>query len=264
MSTFPIGIIALIIISVLIFFGLAHRVLDRMRISDKTALAILAAIAIGSFIDIPITSGRINASINVGGGLIPVGLAFYVLSKAGTGKELLRTLLATAVTAGVIYYIGTVFMSGDPGAPSFVLDPIWVYPLVGGLVAYLAGRSRRSAFITATLGVLSLDIINWVYLGVTRTPGKINIGGAGAFDSIILAGFVAVLLAEIIGESRERLQGGPASKGRPKELINSLENNEYAVKNLENNDNTVKEKTVKEKRLEDDFSIKREVGEKDE
>lgn len=249
MSRFPIGIIALIIVSVLIFFGLAHRVLDRLRITDKMALAVLAAIIIGSFIDIPITSGRINSSVNIGGGLIPVALSIYVLSRAGTGKEWIRALLATAVTAGVIYYIGSVFMEGDPGAPSYILDPIWVYPLVGGLVAYLAGRSRRSAFIAATLGVLSLDIINWVYLAVTRTPGRVSIGGAGAFDSIILAGLIAVLLAEIIGETRERLQGGPATEGRPRELLNSLENNAYAAR---------------KKTEEGDFSIKREAGEKDE
>lgn len=228
MTRFPIGIIALIVVSVLIFFGLAHRILDRLRISDKTALAVLAAIAVGSFIDIPITAGRINASINIGGGLIPIALAVYLLARAGSGKELLRALLATAVTGVAIYYIGNVLMEGDPGSPSYILDPIWIYPLVGGLLAYLAGRSRRAAFVAATLGVLSLDIVNWVYLATTRTPGTVNIGGAGAFDSIILAGLVAVLLAELIGETRERLQGGPATEGRPKELLNHLKNDEYS------------------------------------
>lgn len=228
MTRFPIGIIALIVVSVLVFFGLAHRVLDRLRISDKTALAVLAGIIVGSFIDIPISTGRVSTSINVGGGLIPIGLAIYVLTRAGSGKELIRTLLATAVTSVVIYYIGSVLMHGDPGGPTYVLDPIWVYPVIGGLVAYIAGRSRRSAFIAATLGVLMLDVINWVYLISTRTPGKVNIGGAGAFDSIILAGIIAVLLAEIIGETRERLQGGPASEGRSPELLNHLQNKEYS------------------------------------
>lgn len=235
MTRFPIGIIALIVVSVLIFFGLAHRILDRLRISDKTALAILAAIAVGSFIDIPITAGRINASINVGGGLIPIGLAIYLLARAGSGKELLRALLATALTGVVIYYVGNVLNEGDPGSPGYNIDPIWFYPLVGGLTAYLAGRSRRAAFVAATLGVLMLDIINWVYLASTRTPGTVNIGGAGAFDSIILAGLVAVMLAEFIGETRERLQGGPATEGRPQELLNNLQNDEYSEEKSEEN-----------------------------
>ncbi|PKM80076.1 MAG: hypothetical protein CVU89_15045 [Firmicutes bacterium HGW-Firmicutes-14] len=227
MPRFPLGIIALIVVSVLVYFGLAHRILDRLRISDKTALGILAAMVIGSFIDIPIAFGRVNASINVGGGLIPIGLAIYVLTKAGTSREWIRTLLATGVTAAVVFYLGSIVMSGNPGGPLDLLDPVWTYPVVGGLVAYLAGRSRRSAFIAATIGVLMLDIINWIYLVSTGTPGRILIGGAGAFDSIVLAGIIAVLLAEIIGETRERLQGGPASRGRPKELLENLENAEY-------------------------------------
>jgi len=228
MTRFPLGIIALIVVSVLVYFGLAHRILDRMRLSDKTALGILAAIIIGSFIDIPISMGRVSASVNVGGGLIPIGLAVYVLSKAGTSKEWIRALIATGTTGAVIWVLGTYVMHGDPGERYGVLDPLWMYPIVGGLVAYIAGRSRRSAFIAATLGVLSLDVINWIYLTVTGTPGRVNIGGAGAFDSIMLAGIVAVLLAEVVGETRERLQGGPATEGRPRELLENLSNDAYA------------------------------------
>lgn len=226
---FPIGIIALIIVSVLVYFGLAHRLLDRLRISDKTALAIIAAMIVGSFIDIPIAFGRVSAAINVGGGIIPVGLAIYLLARAGTTKEWARALIATGVTGGVIYFVGTYIMAGNPGERFQILDPLYVYPLVGGLVAYIAGRSRRAAFVAATLGVLMLDVINYVYLVTTGTPGRVHVGGAGAFDAIILAGLIAVLLAEIIGETRERLQGGPAREGRPKELLENLENTEYAT-----------------------------------
>ena len=251
MSRFPLGIIALIVIAVLVYFGLAHRVLDRMRLTDKAALGILAAMIVGSFIDIPISFGRVNASINVGGGLVPIGLAIYVLTRAGSAKEWIRALLATGITGIIIYYLGSVLMEGDPGSPSYIIDPIWVYPIVGGLVAYIAGRSRRSAFIAATLGVMLLDVFNWIYLASTGTPGRVSIGGAGAFDSIILAGLVAVLLAELIGETRERLQGGPATEGRPPELLKALKNDAYANKkdNIETED-------IKPNR--------REAGEKDE
>ncbi|MFZ5641146.1 MAG: DUF1614 domain-containing protein [Bacillota bacterium] len=228
MPRLPIGIIALIIVSILIYFGLAQRLLDRLRISDKTALAVIVAMIAGSFIDIPISFGRVSAAINVGGGIIPIGLAIYVLTRAGTTKEWLRALIATGVTGGVIYFVGTYIMTGNPGDTVQLLDPLYVYPIVGGLIAYIAGRSRRSAFVAATLGVLLLDVFNYIYLVTTGTPGRVHVGGAGAFDSIILAGLVAVLLAELIGETRERLQGGPASKGRPKELLKNLENAEYA------------------------------------
>ncbi|MHB9094719.1 MAG: DUF1614 domain-containing protein [Eubacteriales bacterium] len=229
MSRFPLGVIALIVVSVLVYFGLAHRVLDRMRLTDKTALGVIVSMIIGSFINVPISFGRVSASINVGGGIIPLGLAVYVLSKAGTAKEWVRAGVATVITGIVIYYIGSILMKGNPGGPFDILDPIWVYPIVGGLVAYVASRSRRSAFIAATLGVMLLDVFNWIYLEMTGTPGRVHIGGAGAFDSIVLAGFVAVLLAEVIGESRERLQGGPAVEGRSRELLENLKNENYPI-----------------------------------
>ncbi|WP_366922353.1 DUF1614 domain-containing protein [Metallumcola ferriviriculae] len=222
MAGFPIGMIALLGVSILIYFGLAHRILDRLRLTDKAALAVIAAMIIGSFIDIPLTTGAVDASINVGGGVIPVLLALYVLFRAGTTKEWVRAIGAAAATALGIWFIGSRLMTGDPGARFDVLDPLWVYPIVGGGIAYLLGRSRRASFIAATLGVLSLDVINYFWLASRGIGGTVAIGGAGAFDAIVLAGLIAVLLAEIVGESRERLQGGPATKGRPKELLQGL------------------------------------------
>ena len=222
MAGFPIGMIALLVVSVLIYFGLAQRILDRLKLTDKAALAIIAAIIIGSFIDIPITTGRVDTTINLGGGVIPILLSFYILFRAGTPKEWVRALIATGATAAAIWFIGSRLMTGDPGGRFDIIDPIYMYPIVGGAIAYLLGRSRRAAFVAATLGVLSLDFINYFYLASRGLGGTVAIGGAGAFDAIVLAGFIAVLLAEIVGEGRERLQGGPASEGRPKELLQGL------------------------------------------
>lgn len=222
MDRLPIGLIILIAVSLLIYFGLAQRLLDRMRLTDRGALAVVGALIVGSFIDIPVSRGNIEASINVGGALVPLGLAVYLLRKAGTTKEWVRALGATVVTGLVIYLAGSVLMRGDPGDRNALIDPLYIYPLVGGVTAYLAGRSRRSAFIAATLGVLSLDLGHWLWLIRTNTPGTVSLGGAGAFDSIVIAGLVAVLLAEIIGESRERLQGGPSSANRDPALLRSL------------------------------------------
>jgi len=221
----PIGTITLVILSGLVYFGLAQRLLDRMRLSDKEALVIIGALVIGSFIDIPLSKGNIEVSVNVGGALVPVVLAFYLLYKAGTTREVVRALLATVVTAGVIYFLGSIVMKGDASDRMTLIDPLYLYPLVGGTTAYLLGRSRRAAFVAATLGVLSLDIIHFFWLVSTGTPGTVNMGGAGAFDSIVIAGLVAILLAEIIGETRERLQGGPATKGRDPELLKHLNSN---------------------------------------
>ncbi|MDX9872130.1 MAG: DUF1614 domain-containing protein [Clostridia bacterium] len=219
MNRLPLGLILLIVASILVYFGLAQRLLDRMRLSDKGALAVIAALIVGSFIDIPIMR---NVSVNVGGAVVPVALAIYLLIKAGTTWEKMRAILATLATTAIIYVTGTYFMHGDPGEGGIPIDTLYLYPLVGGAIAYLLGRSRRAAFVAGTLGVLGLDIVHWIWLGVTGTPGTVAIGGAGAFDSIVVAGLFAVLLAEVFGETRERLQGGPATEGRDPELLKNL------------------------------------------
>ena len=61
----PLGLTILVVVTILIFFGVGQRILDRMRLSDKTAILFLAAIFVGSLIpDIPL--GR-NFYINIGG-----------------------------------------------------------------------------------------------------------------------------------------------------------------------------------------------------
>lgn len=222
MTNYPIGLIVLLVVSILILFGLAHRALDRMRLTDRAALVIIAALIIGSFIDIPVPGGRYPVFINVGGALVPVGLAIYLLVKAGTTREWVRALGASVVTGLSIFVIGSI-VAGDPADKFGFLDFLWVYPLVAGIVAYLAGRSRRSAFIAATLGVLYMDIGYYVWLVYSGAPaGRVLIGGAGAFDAIVIAGIFAILIAEVIGEVRERLQGGPKDEGRPEELLEGL------------------------------------------
>ncbi|GAB6182197.1 DUF1614 domain-containing protein [Desulfotomaculum defluvii] len=234
MDRFPLGLIVLIVVSLLIFFGIAQRALDRMRLSDKGALAVILALIVGSFINIPIPGLRVPLEINVGGALIPVALAIYLLAKAGTGKEVTRALISSVLTGIVIYFISTRFMSGlgEPagGALNFV-DPLYVFPIIAAIIAYLAGRSRRSAFIGATLGIILWDVANYFYmLQNNATNATKSIGGAGAFDTIVISGILAVLIADLIGETRERLQGGPASQGKPDALLAGLRKPEFEQK----------------------------------
>jgi hypothetical protein len=168
-----------------------------------------------------------RTSINVGGALVPVALAIYLLVRAGTAREWIRALSGAVITAVVVYIIGSLINAGttlEPAGRYAVLDAIYLYPLAGGIIAYLLGRSSWAAFIAATLGVLLVDVFHYIWLLNQGAPANyaVSIGGAGAFDTIVLAGFVAILLAEIIGESLERLSGGPSDKGRPSELVKGL------------------------------------------
>jgi hypothetical protein len=137
-------------------------------------------------------------------------LALYVLLGAGTGYEKIRALAAAAITALALYLAGR-FLGAEP--EQIFIDPIYLYPLIAGIVGYLAGRSRRSAFFAAVIGVFSLDVGQFVYLISTGVRGTVHIGGGGAFDSLILAGILAVLLAELIGEAGNAFKGDPGLKG---------------------------------------------------
>lgn len=232
MLNFPIGLITLVIVSILIYFGVAHRVLDKLRMNDRTALAVIAAIIIGSFIDVPLGT---RVTINLGG-TIAVILAIYVWVGAGTAWEKTRSLLAAIVT-GLALYLAARYLGAAP--EEIFIDAIYIYPLIAGIVGYLAGRSRRGAFFAAVMGVLSLDITQFIYLMRTGLPGTVHVGGAGAFDSLILAGILAVLLAELIGESLERIQGGPKTEGRPPELIENLREPEPARKPPDEDDHEI-------------------------
>ncbi|NLF45389.1 MAG: DUF1614 domain-containing protein [Syntrophomonadaceae bacterium] len=225
MTNFPFGLIALIVVSILIYFGVAHRVLDRMRLTDKGALAVIAAIIIGSFFDIPITA-RITVNL---GALVVIGLAIYVFARAGTAWEKVRALIAAAVT-GMVLFLAARFLGAEP--ENIFIDPIYIYPLVAGVVGYLAGRSRRGAFFAAIIGVLSVDLAQFIWLIRSGLQGTVAVGGGGAFDSLVVAGILAVLLAETIGEVLERISGGPQTEGRPEELLANLREPEPVRKPL--------------------------------
>jgi uncharacterized membrane protein len=253
LERFPIGVIILIVVSVLIYLGLAQRALDRMKLSDKGALVVIGGIILGSFVNIPLPFLPFRTSINVGGALVPVGLAIYLLVRAGTPREWTRALVGAVVTAVVVYVIGSLINSGttmEPAGRYAILDAIYLYPLAGGIVAYLLGRSRRAAFISATLGVLLVDIFHYFWLLNQGAPANyaVSIGGAGAFDTIVLAGIVAILLAEIIGESFERLSGGPSAKGRPSELLKGLKKPELNASGTQGDKNLEQERLAQEQR----------------
>ena len=69
------------------------------------------------------------------------------------------------------------------------------------MTAYLIGRSRRLAFIGATLGIILADIAHAIEAALTGIDAPTSIGGAGVLDTIVLAGLIGVLFAEVIGES---------------------------------------------------------------
>lgn len=198
-----IGMIILIITAILILLGIGQRVLDRMRLSDRAALIFIALIVgLGFVPDIRVTP---LFSFNLGGALVPLGLCIYLFTRAGSARERIRAVAASLVTGAAIFAIGR-FAPDEP--ESIVVDPIILYGLAAGLIAYIFGRSRRCAFIAGVIGMMLSATANAVYVWSKGIDQEFVLGGAGGFDAIVIAGILAVLLAEILGEFIERMVRG--------------------------------------------------------
>ncbi len=193
-----VGFFLLSALAVLVLLGVGQRVLDKMHLRDRTALLLIAAMFIGGLIP-DLDFGLVR--INIGGALIPFGICVYLLVTADEAAERLRGIIGALVTGGVVYLLWRV-MPSEP--ENIILDPIYVCGIAGGLIGYLLGRSRRGAFICGVLGVMLADITNSIVLWSSGIAQKLTLGGAGLFDTAIISGIIAVLLAELIGEVLER------------------------------------------------------------
>ncbi len=204
-----IPVLILMTLLAMVFLGLLHRVLDRMRLTKGQALAVLGLMLVGGFAP-DIVLGR-GLAFNVGGALIPLGVSVYLLATADSRLEKIRGMLAAVIAALAVWSL-ELLLPGQPGVGWLDIDPLYLPPLVAGLVAYLLGRSRRAAFIGGVLGIILLDTGLWAWNLIAGRPmGTVVLGGGGVFGAVVVAGVFAVLLAELIGEIRERLKGGPAN-----------------------------------------------------
>ena len=202
-----IGMIVLTAVSLAILFGMAQRTLDRMALSDRQALAIVAAIFVGGWLP-DIDLGLVT--LNIGGALVPVIVCVYLLLRADSNKERIRALIAGLLTSAGVFALSLVIPADPARMP--MIDPILLGGLAAGVIAWLLGRSRRSAFVAGTLGVMLADLVSGASLWLRGIRQTVHLGGAGALDAVVIAGVTAVLCCELAGEVIERMhrraQGG--------------------------------------------------------
>lgn len=216
----------LALLVVLIQLRLIGYAYERVGLSHRAALLALFAALLGSGINLPIAELPAERlveprivdffgmqyviptvverqstviAVNVGGALIPVLLALYLISRYGIR---LRTLLALVVVTAVIHLLA------QPVRGVGIALPPLLPSLVTAAVAVLFDRQTapRTAFIAGTLGTLiGADLLN---LGRVQALGApvVSIGGAGTFDGVFLIGIIAVLLA---GLGRPRRADAP-------------------------------------------------------
>lgn len=212
--------ILLLLVFPFIWFALTIDVVQiavaKLGFSANAALFLLAAIIIGGTINIPlykvessveiiddfsdlwvrqffgIPLPRIHqktiVALNVGGGLIPVLLAFYQFRHANP----LAIVLVTAIVTIVSYFAARVV----PGI-GIQMNPL-LAPLTAAIASAFVTKGIHTAPVAFAGGVLGTligaDILHLKEIQ-RMTPGVLSIGGAGVFDGIALCGLFALLLS---------------------------------------------------------------------
>ncbi|MGJ0506785.1 MAG: DUF1614 domain-containing protein [Methylocystis sp.] len=220
------GVVA--ILAVLIQLKVLQYVYLQLGVSPGTAIFLLIASLLGSYVNIPIATlgsepvedpgevfyfgvphmiprisePEVILAINVGGAVIPTVLSIYLLSKNGLW---MRGLITTACVAALCYAFS------QPVRGVGVALPIFVAPLAATIVAVLISWRHAAplAYAGGSLGVLvGADLMNFDKLRGLGTP-ILSIGGAGTFDGIFMTGVLSVLLASLIGSVMRHYEQRP-------------------------------------------------------
>lgn len=168
---------------------------DKLGIPHRWFFGLLVGSLFGSAINLPLTrlGGRgpehTLLAINVGGALLPTGLAIYLL--VNRPETTIPAVAAAAIVTGLS------FLVAQPMKGVGIAMPIFVAPLAAAAAGMILAPATPAvvAYVAGTLGTLiGADLLN---LGRMRTIGApiVSIGGAGTFDGVFLSGLLAVLLA---------------------------------------------------------------------
>jgi len=136
----------------------------------------------------PPAAGRMLIAVNLGGCIIPVGIALHLLVQQLVAP--LDLLLALPLVSAACY----LFSRPVPGAG--IAMPLLLAPLVTVFIALALAPENAAplAFASGVLGVLvGADLLRLPDIRRMGVPFA-SIGGAGTFDGVFLTGIIAVLL----------------------------------------------------------------------
>ena len=211
--------IFLLVIFPLGFGQLLAVSLAKLHLDRTAALWLITGIIGGSFVNIPVR--RIHrpqpilvrplgvlpisvptpamsryqtiVAVNVGGCVIPIGLALYELGRLAAGLDaglLASIVLACAINVAICYRMAR------PISGVGIAMPGLVSPLVAAVLALALAPEQAPpfAFIVGVMGpLIGADLFHLKDL--EDTMSVVSIGGAGTFDGIVLSGIIAAYLA---------------------------------------------------------------------
>jgi uncharacterized membrane protein len=211
----------LIILLPLLFAQLMSASLLKLHLGPTSALLLVMAVILGGFINIPIKRIQREATtlvhplavfgfydvwpelrrvrretilaVNLGGCLVPLGLAVYEFAFLLVVNA--RLLAAVAIASAINIALCYVLARPVPRV-GIALPPLLPALVAAGAALLLAPEQAPPvAFIAGTLGpLLGADLLHLKDVE-SIASGMLSIGGAGTFDGIVLSGIVAAYLA---------------------------------------------------------------------
>lgn len=219
------AVLSLMCLMPLFLLEAAQLALEKLHLSSTAAIIVLFGIILGGFVNLPVymlerqtvqpaptnllhalmgwapiverRAMRTIIAVNVGGCLIPTGLALFegafVLIAAPQSAWALS--VATLTNIAVCYYIAR----PEPGIG--IAMPAFTSPAVSVLVTWLtlpgddnAMVRAPVAFVAGVMGpLIGADMLH--LRKVTKfAASMLSIGGAGTFDGIVLSGLLAAFL----------------------------------------------------------------------
>lgn len=214
---------AVLVVLLLNLFGsIMAASLAKLHLSHAMAAVIGAAIILGGLINIPVarvghtgeasvnplaifgldkafpqlcrTCRETIIAVNVGGCVIPVGLALYEFSHLaanGSGS-------AWRVGAAILANVAVCYFIARPVPSVGIAMPGVVPPLVAVAAALVLAPAEAApvAFVAGVLGpLIGADLLHLKDISKIASTGIASIGGAGTFDGIVLSGIAAAYLA---------------------------------------------------------------------
>ena len=203
-------VVCLAAVFLLVFVNAVGISFERLGLSQPIALLLLLGSLAGSSVNIPLYRRRVLLpademdtfswffyrpplirqqviAINLGGAVIPLGLAVYVAPRAPVGPVLLATGCITLLCKLLARTHADVGITMPPLIP----------PIIAAVLASLLAPHQAApvAFVAGVVGtLLGADLLNLPAV-LAMPAGILSIGGAGVFDGIFLVGVIAVLLA---------------------------------------------------------------------
>jgi len=173
----------------IVLFVLFILLSTAIEIPTYISIALFILVIVGSFINIPLytTKHQQLISINIGGAIVPLMIAFYIIII--NLNHIVYFIMAISVVSIVTFFSSSI--NPDEGITVSLIKPVLAALIIAIL---LPVSSAHIMFVSGVFGMLvGADMMNLDNMHEINFT-TVTIGGAGSFDAIVLTGIVAIVL----------------------------------------------------------------------